>query len=134
VHVNAWQCHKSGDCCRSIRAIRMTHQEAAKILERTAGKELQWRAASPYGFVELVAQPCPLLAGNSCSVYEVRPFNCRRFMCFRDEGEAFDSSGPLGCKNLSDRVEQDRPTRRAYLLNERKAQKWALRHGWTGRE
>lgn len=112
----------------------MTLSEAAEIQKRTVGLALAWKPASPFGWIELQAAPCPLLDGNTCTVYDVRPYQCRRFQCRRAPGEAFDPSGPLGCRNLSDRLEQDRETRRSYALNQRKAQKWALRHGWTGNE
>ena len=115
----------------------MTGQELDILLEHPAavGRDLQWRASQPDGWVELVAGPCPLLTeDNQCSVYEVRPYQCRRFGCYRAPGEAFDPSGPLGCANLSERLTQDRETRRAYALNQRKAQKWAYQHGWTGNE
>lgn len=85
-------------------------------------------------WVELDGTPCPLLDGKDCSVYDVRPYQCRRFQCHRAPGEAFDPSGPLGCKNLSDRLEQSAETRKAYKRNQQKAMKWANTHGWTGRE
>ena len=132
--VEDWHCAKSGECCRATPAIRMTVQEAAVLLERTVGRDLRWRVSVPSGWVELIAGPCPLLEGNRCTVYDVRPYQCRRFQCHRAPGEVFDPSGPLGCANLSERLTQDRETRRAYALNQRKAMKWANRHGWTGQE
>ena len=130
-----WQCSQTGDCCRAVSGIRMTHAEADAILFSYPGdpERLQWHMHEE-GWMELQAHPCPLLDGNRCSVYEARPYQCRRFQCHRAPGEAFDPSGPLGCKNLSDRLLQSRETRRAYALNQRKAARWALAHGWTGRE
>jgi Fe-S-cluster containining protein len=132
--VEDWTCCQSADCCRTPSTIRMTHQEADAILFSVPDPErLKWRVHEE-GWMHLVAAPCPLLVDNQCSVYAVRPFVCRRFQCHREAGEAFDPSGPLGCRNLSDRLEQSRVTRRAYALNQRKASKWALQHGWSGQE
>ena len=134
--VPEWQCGQTGDCCRAVSGIRMHLDELAAIAryrKDAVPLPLTLRHLDP-GFVELKAAPCPFLSGNTCTVYPVRPFKCRQFQCHRALGEAFDPNGPLGCQNLSDRLLQSRETRRAYALNQRKAQKWALAHGWTGRE
>ena len=130
--VEDWSCGQTGDCCRRVRSIRMTQQEAAAIRGATT-QPLTWHEPEQ-GWVELQCHPCPLLDGNRCTVYAVRPYQCRRFQCHREAGEAFDPTGPLGCRNLSDRLEQSRATRRAYALNQRKAARWGLSHGWTGDE
>jgi Fe-S-cluster containining protein len=122
------------------KAIRMTLDEVGALMDalpdhETRQDKLLTRLTRVDGqFFELKAAPCPLLVDNQCSVYAVRPFVCRRFQCHRAAGEAFDPSGPLGCKNLSDRLEQSRVTRRAYALNQRKAARWGLAHGWKGDE
>jgi Fe-S-cluster containining protein len=118
---------------RLPKAVRMHVDERAAILNVTQ-QPLSWTRTADVNYVELQAAPCPLLVDNQCSVYAVRPFVCRRFQCHREAGEAFDPSGPFGCRNLSDRLEQSRVTRRAYALNQRKASKWALAHGWKGDE
>jgi Fe-S-cluster containining protein len=108
-----------------------------RAVTRVLPKPAVWTRISgdyPDGWWELQAAPCPLLVDNQCSVYAVRPFVCRRFQCHRAAGEAFDPSGPLGCRNLSDRLDQSRVTRRAYALNQRKAARWALKMGWKGDE
>ena len=132
-----WHCHQTGDCCRAISAIRMTLQEAGEIQKLALGKDLRWREAQPYGFVELIAHPCPLLEGNVCTVYPVRPYNCRRWGCFRPDPKTEPlkpDTGFLGCENARVRFYTDRDVRRQMQQMERKAQKWALKHGWTGTE
>src|SRR3990167_4397705 len=125
----------TGDGCRTVSEIRMTHAEADAILAACPGdpERLKWSCREE-GWLFLQAAPCPLLEGNQCSVHAVRPYKCRQFGCYRAPGEAFDPSGPLGCANLSDRLTQDRETRRAYPLNQRKAGRWALTMGWKGTE
>lgn len=68
-----------------------------------------------------------------CRVYDVRPFNCRRFGCFRPSPEKepleLDHS-KLGCKNLTDRIGNSSEVLRAYRRMQRDAQPWAVAHGW----
>lgn len=107
----------------------MTPQERQAI-EAVTDRALTWRvSAVDARFVELRAQPCPLLnADGTCSVYAVRPFNCRRFLCGREATEAWDQAPRLG---VPLRVVTDRAFRRQYAVNERHAQRWARSHGWT---
>ena len=37
--------------------------------------------------------PCPFLFNNECSIYEVRPYKCRRFIIFDDD------NSNCGCAN-----------------------------------
>jgi Fe-S-cluster containining protein len=115
----------------------MTPAERDLLLARRPDLADRFVAASD-GFVALRARPCPLLetdaAGHAvCTVYDVRPYSCRRFGCYRpDPAREPYEEGPDGeCRNLVDRVMQSRDVRRAYALQQRKAQRWALRHGWT---
>ena len=137
-----WQCKMSGDCCRSVSMIVMTRQEAHEIAKARPDllHTLQVYVHPDPRFVFLKGQPCPLLnTDNSCSVYSVRPYSCRRFKCYRPDvkNEPYEPEpvdllhGRLGCANLSDRLALSRAVRRDYALNQRKAQKWALKHGWT---
>jgi len=132
-----WHCQREGSCCRLTPAVVMTPAERDLLLARRPDLTTRFRSAQP-GFVQLQARPCPLLAQDAagravCTVYEVRPYACRRFGCYRPDAasEPYEQ-GPDGeCRNLVDRVFQSRDVRRAYALQQRKAQRWALRHGWT---
>lgn len=112
----------------------MTDEERQLILDTLPtdkGATLRWREHATMGFVELRAQPCPLLADDGkCSVYEVRPFNCRRFMCGRIGDEPWESNPDGSCQNLTSRLAQSRPFRRFYALVQRRTSRWALAHGW----
>jgi len=132
-----WSCHQTGDCCRAISAIRMSTQEAELLKDRADRVTLRWTPTDDPGFVELQAQPCPFLEGNSCSVYDIRPYNCRRWGCFRPDPQSEPLEpdlGFLGCANARVRFYRDRAVRRQLQHMERDAQRWALRHGWTGQE
>ena len=141
-----WHCQRSGDCCASVSQIVMTHEEADVVSAHTA-IPLTFYIHPDRRFVYLAGKPCPLLdyernaAGERgaavCTVHAVRPYNCRRFGCFRPdvrtepyEPEPLDLPRlRLGCANLSDRL-ANRKVRKAYALMQRKAARWALTHGW----
>lgn len=140
-----WRCDQSGDCCRYPRELVMTIEESQAIQAATTPEiwaSLKWRPMKPDPngiFVALQTGPCPLLtADNKCSVYASRPYNCRRIGCLRPdvksepyEHEAMDlARGRFGCANMSDRVAQDRKARRFVAVMQRRAQRWALQHGW----
>ena len=74
----------------------------------------------------LEAGPCPFVTdANTCAVYDVRPFNCRRFGCMRaDVGAvAFGSSEMTALADV--------PEIRAEMVAiQAEAQPWALAHSW----
>lgn len=129
-----WSCDQRGDCCKKYKTVVMTTEERAGILDvvpSELGRALLWRDHQTPGFVELQAQPCPLLAADGrCSVYDVRPFNCRRFICGRVGDEPWEANADGTCSNLTVRLAQSRPFRRFYQLVQRRAGRWALAHGW----
>lgn len=68
-----------------------------------------------------------------CAIYEARPYTCRRFQCLRPDPstEAFEPGGPMGCRNLSDRLDQSLHALEFFRSNQRRAQReWADSHGW----
>lgn len=128
-----WQCQKSGECCTLPAEVVMTREERLAVLLAAPGSiHTQWRDMGG-NLVALKAQPCPFYIFKSCQVYESRPFSCRRFACMRPDvkTEPFEVGGPLGCKNLSDRIATSRVALRLARKIQRKAHRWATRHGWT---
>lgn len=136
-----WVCQRSGDCCTSVDRVVMTPAERDLLIARRpdiVSRFEDWET----GFVALRAAPCPLLGfidGRAlCTVHDIRPYNCRRFLCGRTDitTEAYEPEpwnplqGQLGCRNLSDRIRQSRAFRRFYALIQRRAQRWAVAHGW----
>lgn len=123
-----WQCQRSGDCCTKPMEVVMTKQEAA-VLVHHAPAEIRMEFRSVGGdFVALKAAPCPLYAFKSCLVYAHRPYNCRRFACMRPDvkAEPFEADGG----NLMVRVKTSRVARRMAELIQRRAKRWADKHGW----
>jgi Fe-S-cluster containining protein len=113
-----WQCCHRGDCCKT-GAVTMTESEAALLRERKPEAVFL-----PYqGKVVLMGTPCPFYQ-DGCTVYDIRPYNCRRYMCGREGDEPFDPA-PIPAKVL-----QIRGLRKQYQMNQKKAQKWARQHGW----
>lgn len=130
-----WTCRQTGDCCRAVPVVTMSTDEQQLLLMHPLVKDrvLPWQPDPQPGFVQLKAQPCPLLgANNLCTVHEIRPYNCRRFICGRVDvhSEPYEQGGPLGCYNLSDRIETSERFRHHAETTQRKAQPWALEHGW----
>lgn len=130
-----WRCHQSGECCRAISAVVMTEPEKVRV-EHAApeGTSLVW-SALPEGFWSLQAAPCPLLASDGrCGIYQDRPYNCRRWGCFRPTtstpfvATVFRKTTdgaivPLGFGT-------DRALTRQVVALQERAKPWAVAHGW----
>jgi hypothetical protein len=132
-----WRCHRSGDCCRNVGAVAMTHAERAAI-EQASARALRWRDSATPGFVELVGDPaCPLLgADGGCTVYAARPFNCRRWGCFRPTTDeplalAVMPNPDAPAETLPVRLLTSRPVARQWRRMTEAAMPWALAHGWV---
>lgn len=128
--VEGWKCQRSGDCCTIPAEVVMTQAERTVLMKWIPdGIVTHWRPTEDPNFVALKAAPCPLFIFNGCMVYEHRPYNCRRFGCMRPDvkAEVFEASGA----NMMDRVKTSRIARRLAEQLQRKAQKWALKHGWA---
>jgi Fe-S-cluster containining protein len=134
-----WTCRQTGDCCKAVPVVTMTREEQALLVKVCQDRNLvvTWLPFEGHDpekrFVSLKAQPCPFLSpDNLCSVHDVRPYNCRRFICGRVDvhSEPFEQGGPLGCWNASDRIEQSPRFFEHFQTTMRKAMAWALAHGW----
>lgn len=130
-----WQCQREGDCCSKPAEVVMTHEERLAILPHVPqGLVTHWRPIDDK-FVALKAGPCPFYIFKECLVYPVRPYNCRRFACMRPDPKAEPweegGDGPNKVRNVDDRIALSRPARRLAAKIQHKAQKWALKHGWS---
>jgi Fe-S-cluster containining protein len=130
-------CDQRGDCCRHPPFVLMTEDEAV-LLEAArdrATRELDWQEDEPSGrFVKLMGKPCPFLdADGLCAVYEIRPYNCRRFICGRPSGssEPWQETRDGRCANVTERLSQSVAFFRHADELQTAAQPWALAHGWV---
>ena len=134
-----WRCQRDGACCQQPDEVRVLVSERREI-ERMAPTSiaLSWRPDADPRFVRLQAKPCPLYINGACSVYEVRPYVCRSFMCGRVDvtKEPYESEpvnlalGMTGCGNLSARLAESERFRQQYATNARKEyQRWGKAHG-----
>jgi len=86
-------------------------------------------------FRVMTLHPCPFLSDqNLCLVHDIRPYNCRRFMCGRVnvQRESYETDQQGSCLNLADRMETSLRFAEFYNAAERRAQKeWAKSHGWA---
>lgn len=134
-----WACVRDGKCCTEPRFVVMTHAER-RLLTTSAThlpkNALQWRAADHPAFVKLVARPCPLYDADAqgCTVYDVRPFNCRRFGCMRSDvaTEPFPAGGvPVILERAKAKgVDHLADTLRGLDALHQADAAWALAHGW----
>jgi Fe-S-cluster containining protein len=135
-----WKCHQSGDCCENVAEVVMTREERSTLLPKVPqGIKTAWRDLDPEGkMVALRAHPCPFFIFHECLVYEVRPYNCRRFACLRPNPKTEplelvdndEARNPTGCENADARFITSRVARRVLVRIQRKAQVWARQHGW----
>ena len=133
-----WKCKRSGDCCSLPDEVVMTREERTAILPVIPlGIQTAWREIEGTNMVALKAQPCPFFIFKECVVYDVRPYNCRRFACLRPDPKTepfeFDHTPQklTGCKNADDRFYTSRVAKRLLIQIQRKAQIWARKHGWA---
>ncbi len=132
-----WTCHQTGDCCRQAGAVVMTLAESAALREAAPDRDLRFDAFGDGRRVVLMpvagTRQCPLLgADGRCSVYAARPYNCRRFACLRTSpDEPLTIGGPMGSLNTEATVRGSVQAARWYARNQRAAQWWGRRHGWT---
>jgi Fe-S-cluster containining protein len=129
-----WTCDRRGDCCTRPAGIIVTAAERDELLHARPAIAAEF-VTRPDGWVWLRGRPCPCFGRDAkgkgvCTVYAIRPFNCRRFLCGRVGDEAWQEDDGV-CLNLEDRLNQSRPFRRFYALVQRRAQVWARAHGWT---
>jgi Fe-S-cluster containining protein len=132
-----WQCARTGDCCLAAEVV-VTWAELRAM--REARPEVQPHvAAHPDARFARVLTPggCPYLEREidgtaTCSIHASRPYNCRRFQCLRPDPatEPYETGGHLGCRNLSDRLDQSQHALHFYAANQRRAAVWARAHGW----
>jgi len=129
-----WQCDQRGDCCREPDEVLMTHAERTAILDTQPQAVLTWRDDPvDVRFVRLRARPCPLIdTDGRCTVYAVRPYNCRRFVCLRNPDEPWISGANGSCVNLDRRLASSYQAVAFYRTNQRVAQReWGDAHGWV---
>lgn len=108
-----WKCTQCGECCRTTPYVVVSTEERELLEARGRAVNASWLPDDKPGFWRLLALPCPFYAeGEGCTVYNVRPYNCRRFASLK----GYEGS--------------ERDGHRVKVLYQRRAQRWADRHGW----
>lgn len=67
-------------CCKMN--VTISKLEANFIEKKTGIKATQVTSDIHHSPEKFLGIPCPFLKENSCSIYEVRPFACRKHLCF----------------------------------------------------
>jgi Fe-S-cluster containining protein len=134
-----WTCSRDGTCCMGPQLVVTKAELRAMIEAKPTHVTVTYPPESPNFAVIKIPNGCPFLVREldgkaTCGIYDARPVNCRRFMCLRPDvdEEPFEHGGPMGCLNLSDRVQDSLHALTFYQANERRAMKaWGLSHGWV---
>lgn len=119
-----WECKRSGECCKGVAAVVVTPEEQA-ALEAVRPNVGTFVPVEGERFLLLQARPCPYY-DNGCTVYSVRPYNCRRYACGREDIK----TEPWEDSAVPERFHKDRQFRRQLIVIQRHAQRWARSHGW----
>jgi len=125
-----WTCQQDGACCREPAVVVMTTAERdALIAACPPDVTLRFDDHAEIGFVELAARPCPLYEDRvGCRVYAMRPVNCRRYACGRDDV----ANEPFVDAPVPARFYSDRPFRRQMVHMQQDAMRqWGHAHGWS---
>lgn len=105
----------------------MTPEELGAVTEAAPAVCITWTPDRAPGMVRLAAAPCPYhVAPSTCLVYPARPYNCRRYGCYRDDAR----HEPWDPAPIPPNVLADRHLRRQFARTQATAQPWALAHGW----
>jgi Fe-S-cluster containining protein len=120
-----WVCSRGGECCRATESVEVSPSELQLLQLARPDVRLVVRQTTR-GTLEFRAGPCPLLGENgSCTVYDVRPWRCRAWSCYRKPGQAYS---PVV---LYERLGESAGVRRAWRQQLDAARSWADTHGWT---
>lgn len=128
-----WTCSRDGACCTMPIAVVMTAAEWALLApiasERGLTIPIDVRPDDGHGeMVAMQAAPCPFYdaAAKACTVYDQRPTNCRRFLCFRD-----DFTKPLEDTPVPAVVYKNADFYLQYRQNQKRVMaEWGRPHGW----
>lgn len=102
----------------------MTTEEWEEIQRDPKAASVKTTVIHEGAWVRLQAGPCPFYR-SGCTIYEIRPYNCRRFSCGRWEPdrEPFMANPMVLIRGNND-------LRWSYRDQQRAAQPWAKAHGW----
>ena len=122
-----WQCLRSGECCQQVESIAMTWAERRELEAVRGTRRLEWRAGNRPSLTLLVARPCPFYSKkDGCTVYDVRPYNCRRWMCGRTSTEQIAEA----TAQIPVRVLRSPELVADYRRLQDDSREWAVAHGW----
>lgn len=125
--MKTWTCQRDGACCRN-NVVVLTVSEWRRLEGMTPLRVIQLdQTRADDGLIAMNARPCPFLnlRTNACTVYDVRPYNCRRFQCGR-----WDTTKEPYTEHPLPLISRDNDLYWSYKQNQRLHQPWAREHGW----
>ena len=119
-------CFQCGECCRTLKEVIITQEEYAILkqygtpkIKKAGGGKLKMKL------------PCVFLKKNVCSIYEVRPCQCRMWHCGRIklEDKKLEWVGDIqALMAINSEYKEFK------IKMEDEAVKWGNAHGWNWRK
>ena len=130
-----FECFNCGKCCKNIVFHNIERRLALKycynndINSAAFRQSLDYRSSVTMRDHYYLEGKCPFNKNNKCEIYEVRPLNCRRFMCGRLlETEEVKWQGNR-CLNTELHYNVDNEFKQQVDENAKEIKKWALKEG-----
>ncbi len=117
-------CFKCGECCRKEQ-ILLTNKEL-ELIKTITGHSFEVEKAQNNKY--LSKNSCPFLKENFCSIYEIRPCQCRLYHC----GRVNESDFPLKfLSNIKELMSVNSEYKIFREEMEKEAIEWGNKHGWN---
>ena len=125
------ECFQCGECCRTLfNHMLITREETALISKQTDVK-LRVEEVRKNRFLVKHNGPCPFLKNNQCSIYPIRPCQCRLYHCGRLKPTDRRLEGIVDIRFL---MLQNPEYKRFKEAMDKEAVDWGNRHGWNWRK
>lgn len=120
-------CFRCTECCKNSQIT--VSKEEIEVIKQVTGITLKTKQISQHRFQ--TTPPCPFLKGDSCSIYEIRPCQCRLYHCGKQSKN--DQTKPLMSEIKF--LMQTNPAYNQYRIRlDEEGVAWGNKHGWNWRK
>ena len=128
-----WKCFECGACCQSLVLSPKEWKNIKRVVGKKKRHEFEARVRKGFAGTDRLYWPdwCLFMDGGKCSIYNVRPSNCRNFMCGRKSIIEVVRIKNNRCLNHDERMKRDPEYAQFYEANrERVYNEWSINNGW----